>query len=96
VEVGERGDGDGGAGGDEREVGREHLALQVPELVSGQVPARKKIQNFTTAHHGVSPIDRSISQFSDTVIRFPKIQHGSWIGARTGEKRSGVFGGGRG
>lgn len=38
VEVGEGSDGDGGAGGDEREVGREHLPLQVPELVPRQIP----------------------------------------------------------
>ena len=42
VEVREGGDGDGGAGGDEREVCREHLALQVTEDVPRQVPTKTK------------------------------------------------------
>jgi hypothetical protein len=40
VEVGEGGDGDGGAGRDEREVGREHLPLQVTELVPRKIPCK--------------------------------------------------------
>jgi len=43
VEVREGGDGDGCAGRDKREVGREHLALQVAEHVPRQVPTKNEI-----------------------------------------------------
>lgn len=60
MEVGEGGDGDGGAGGDEHEVGREQLPLQVPELVPRQIPFQHK---QTTIH----PIE------SNSRIRFEVI-----------------------
>jgi hypothetical protein len=87
VEVGERGDGDGGAGGDKREVGREHLALQVPELVPRQVPLKKRpnFRHRTARHQSNRAIDQSIL---DKVVHFPKI-HGFWVWARTRKKRLG-------
>lgn len=80
VEVREGGDRDGGAGGDEHEVCREHLALQVPEHVPRQVPTNTKIQQHDNTKHGVSSIDRFLDQ---------KIPPGRFSTPRIGARRGG-------